>query len=270
MKKMVRSLTLVLCLALFAGMAMGSGSDSKDKESTKTTDKVEVSDSKVDETEIEESVTETETTTEATEANVVEWEIGETEVKTWKDSINVGHVAVMVPVVNTGNTNLYLSAGTIEIVDSNNALVDSISLVSVYPQVLAPGETAYYYDTRLFDFDTDVEYGCVPHVDIEEASVDLIRYEVSDVTFSEDTFSDISAVGRIANSTEEDESMPYVAIIPKDADGKPLCVLMSIPDKVKAGDTMSFSATALSLPDDITLDMIDSFEAYSYPHQFQF
>ena len=69
------------------------------------------------------------------------YEVGEGRVVTYSDSLGSEWVIISVPVTNTGDTNLYLSSGTMDIEDQDGHLVDSKSLVSVYPEVLQPGES---------------------------------------------------------------------------------------------------------------------------------
>ena len=181
-----------------------------------------------------------------------EWAVGQGRVLTYTDSINTTWAQVSVPVTNTGDRNLYLSSGTMDLEDAAGHLVDSLSLVGFYPQVLAPGETGWYYEETTLDAAPSSELTVVPHVDIKEATVECIRYEASDLSFADEEFGGIKATGRITNTTAADGSLVYVVLFLFDSEEKLVGQTFTILDgELKAGDTIGFSTQTFGSNDAI-------------------
>lgn len=199
------------------------------------------------------------------------WEVGQGRVLTYTDSINTTWAQVSVPVTNTGDRNLYLSSGTMDLEDAGGHLVDSLSLVGFYPQVLAPGETGWYYEETTLDSVPSSELTVVPHVDIKEATVECIRYEASDLSFADEEFGGIKATGRITNTTAADGSLVYVVLFLFDSEEKLVGQTFTILDgELKAGDTIGFSTQTFGSNDTINVDTITGYRLFAYPEQFQF
>lgn len=198
------------------------------------------------------------------------YEVGGGRVVTYTNSIGTEWVIITVPVTNTGDTNLYLSSGTMDIEDQDGHLIDSKSLVSVYPEVLQPGETAWYYEETMLDGSSGLELKVLPHVEVEKAKIDCVRYDVTDVTISDETYGGIKVTGRVENTTDEDESMPYVVVLMYDANGQLLGTALDIVDGLNAGEKKGFSASSLSSYKELKTSNIASYEVYAYPNKFQF
>lgn len=199
------------------------------------------------------------------------WETGDGEVFVGEDSIGSAWVQVAVPVKNTGSENLYLGAGTIDLEDMDGHLVESLSLVSVYPQVLKPGETAWYFEEATLDEMPSSDLKAVPHVDVKEASVDCIRYETSDVTISDNEFGEVKITGRVENTTEEEGTMVEIAAFLYDADENFIGIIYTYLDgSLAAGDKMGFSASSFANVKGLTAADVANYKIYAYPTQYQF
>ena len=208
--------------------------------------------------------------TEKTEpAKKADYEVGEGTVRTRTDSIGTKWIAVAVPVKNTGNTALYLSSSSVDIENADGTLADTVSSVSVSPQVLQPGETAWYYEETFFEGDMSGEYKAVPHIKAKEASVDCIRYEVSEVQVRDTDYFGAGITGRVLNTTEEDGDMVYVWAQLFDADGNLLESAFTITDgTLAAGEKTGFSVSVDNT--DIRASDIADTVIYAYPSQYQF
>ena len=190
---------------------------------------------------------------------------------TFTNSIGTNWVQIICPVTNTGTKNLYLSAGTMDLEDAEGHLVDSESLVSVFPEVIKPGETAYYYEETTLDEGMPMELNVLPHVKVKEAKVEPIRYETSEISVVNDDFTGIKITGRVENKTEEDGKLVYVTAFLYDADNTMIASAFTIlTDDLAAGDKIGFSMSAFSIPDYITAESVDHCEVFAYPQQFQF
>lgn len=200
------------------------------------------------------------------------YEITYSNVKTYTNSIGTTYAQVIVEIENTGTVDLYLSSGSYDLEDENGKLVASSSMVSTYPEVISPGEKAYMYEENMLDEAVDGALTVLPRPGVEKAKVENIRYSATDVEISSDKYGRIKAIGRVENTTSEDEDgMIYVVIILKDANGTPIGQIFTIiMDDLAAGDKAGFEASAMSLPDDVTADSVSSYDVFAYPMQMQF
>lgn len=201
------------------------------------------------------------------------YEITHQNAKVWVNSIGTTWVQTIIEITNTGSENLYLSPGSYDLEDSDGNLVTSRSTVSTYPDVLAPGEKGYMYEeTTLDDYSGDGNLTVLPRPDIELAKVDLIRYDVTDVTVSNDTYSGVKVLGRVENTTDETgDGMIYIVAFFYDESGTPIGSAFTIlTDTLESGAKVGFEFSGFSLPDDITADSVASNIIYAYPSQFQF
>lgn len=210
--------------------------------------------------------------TEPPESKGPAYEITYQNAKVWTNSIGTTWVQTIVEITNTGSTNLYLSSGAYDLEDANGALVTSQSMVSTYPSVLAPGEKGYMYDeTTLDDYSGDGNLKILPRPDVEEATVDLIRYNVTDLSVSNDEYFGVNVKGRVENTTEKSENMVYIVAFFYDASGIPIgSVFTILSEDLDAGAKIGFEMSGFSLPDDVTADVIADSIVYAYPTQFQF
>lgn len=288
MKKFSKLLALLLALTLFALMALGSGSssssDSKGSGEQSASETGAAAPSGQQEAEgaageadsAEEKAAEGSPQSPDPQAQQsakeeAAWETGEGIVNTYTDSIGSNWVRIALPVRNTGNTDLYLSAGTMDLEDADGHLVDSKSLISVYPQVIKPGETAWYFDDTTLEESPASPLSLVPHVDVKKASAACVRYEVSDVSFTDETYGGIKVTGRIENTSDAEESWINVAVLLYDENEQFLGVIRTyVTETVQPGDKIGFSATSLSNYDQLTVSDIAQYRIYAYPEQFQF
>lgn len=200
-----------------------------------------------------------------------DYEVGEGRAVTYTDSIGTVWVQISVPVKNTGTTDLYLDSGTMDLEDADGHLVDSKSLVPAYPDVLRPGETAWYYEETILEELPDSELKVIPHVDVKSAKISCIRYEVSDVSLTDQTYGGIKITGRVENTTSGDESFIYVVVYLYDVQDALLCQALTImTDTLKAGEKMGFSAVTWTSNDAITTEAVARYEVYAFPLQYQF
>lgn len=199
------------------------------------------------------------------------YEITNVYVKTWKNSIGTVWAQVIAEITNTGGKNLYLSSCSIDLEGSDGVLVKAMTMVSVYPQVIAPGEKAYYYDETTLDVTEPIELSAIVRPNVYEASVDQILLSVSDTQIAGDNDWGLKVKGRVENVTNDEFSSVYVAAVLRDADGKPLGVLFTIiSENIKPGDKIGFEASEFSLPDTVKIEDVISCDVYAYPFQFQF
>ncbi|MCR5230482.1 MAG: FxLYD domain-containing protein [Solobacterium sp.] len=257
MKKAMTSLSaFALCLCLCACGSSGSSGTAKEE-------------SKASEAAAETTEVKNETKEEVREEAA--WEVGESKAVVWANSIGTKWVQIICPVTNTGTKNLYLNSATIDLEDTDGHLVDSKSMVSAYPDILLPGETAYYYEETTLEEGAPSELSVLPHVQVKEATVNPVRYEISDVTISDETYGGIKIVGRVENTTEEDGKLVYVTALLYDSEDNMIASAFTILNNdLTAKDKVGFSISTLSVPDTVTASAVDHYTIYAYPMQIQF
>lgn len=268
MKKLLSILVVMaVCVSLTACGGGPSNVDSSTKETSKENDSVQADAPR------EEPIEEEPEQTKAEEQKGESYEITYQNVRTWIDSIGVTWAQVIVEITNAGSENLYLSSGSFDLEDADGNLVTSKSLVSTYPNVLAPGEKGYMYEeTVLENYSGDGDLTLSARPDVEKAKVDLIRYETTDVTVSDKEFGGVGVMGRVENTTDEAaDGMVYIVAFFYDESGVPIGSAFTIlSEDLEPGSKIGFEFTGFSLPDDITADAVASTTVYAYPLQYQF
>lgn len=203
---------------------------------------------------------------------VAAYEITYSNARTWTNSIGSTWVQTIVEIENTGTQNLYLSSGSYDLEDATGTLIAAQTYVSTYPDVIAPGEKGYMYEeTILDDFNQESTLTVLPRPDVKEATVDLIRYDVSDVAISNDPYSGIKVLGRVENNTDETDNMVYIVAFFYDSNNTMVGSAFTIlTEDLMPGSKIGFEINSFSLPDDITAENIAETVVYAYPMQIQF
>ncbi len=249
----------LIIVVLLIGIIAAAGSKSKDNApDTSTADSVSEKESAAQNSESTEK------------AKDIDYEIGEGNVRVWKSSIGSDWISVAIPVKNTGSKNLYLSAGTMDIEDASGAMVTSLSMVSVYPQVIQPGETAYYYQESTLEESISAEgLKIVPHVDVKASKVDCVRFTVSEEAVKTDSLNDVKVTGRVENTSDEAQNMVYVVANLYDKDGGLLVQQFTIlTDELQPGEKIGFSTSNLGYS--FSAEDVADFEVFAFPQQYQF
>ncbi|MBO5036860.1 MAG: hypothetical protein J6D42_07265 [Clostridia bacterium] len=203
---------------------------------------------------------------------LMSYEITDCRARTWTNSIGSVWLQTIVEITNTGTTNLYLSSGAYDLEDNLGNLITSRTMVSAYPNVLAPGEKGYMYDEATLDENYDGELTVLPREDIEESRVDLIRFTVTDTKISNDKYGRLKMVGRVENSSKEEQTgMIYIVAFLYDNTGSFVGQMSTIlTEDLAVGDKIGFEMSEFSLPDDITAEIVTDYVIYAYPLQYQF
>ena len=251
------SIVISLCSCDSGSQSRSSGNDSDVVSSVSSSDVTDKSENKLQEP----------------EKDIGPYEITYSNARVYTDSIGTKWVQSIVEITNTGNDNLYLNSGSYDLEDSNGSLVAAQTMVSAFPDVLAPGEKGYMYEeTTLDDYDGDGELTILPRPDVKKATVDLVRYNISDLKVSNDKYSGVKVSGRIENQTSEaTDGMVYIVAFFYDANGTPIGSAFTIlMEDIDAGAKIGFDFSGFSLPDDVTADTISDTIVYAYPLQYQF
>ena len=202
----------------------------------------------------------------------IQYEITYKNVVSWVNSIGTTWVQVIAEITNTGTAPIYLSSSSYDLEDSNGQIIASKQYISTYPDVIKSGEKGYLYDETTLENTINGVLSVIPRIKAKPAKVPCIRYEVSEISITDTDFFGPKMVGRIKNSTTNDEDGTiYVVAILYDSNKKPIGVLLDlIYEDLPAGEKIGFEATSLSLPENVTSNSIDSYLVIAYPNQYQF
>ena len=197
-------------------------------------------------------------------------ELTDVTTKVFTNSIGTVWVVGIATVKNTGNCDLYISNTGMDIETADGKLVDTMTLASATPTVISPGETTIIYGEQTVSAEGD--YKVVPTYKAVEAKIPNTRYEVSDVSLSEDDLmGTLEVVGRVENGGDEDQSMIEVVVIMYDADGKVLGVMTTYTDEIAAGAKGTFKMSNIGDANKVALAEIDHYDVMAYPGmQMQF
>lgn len=197
----------------------------------------------------------------------VKYEVGASTIDTWTDSIGSKWMKIAVPVTNTGTADLYLDDISVDIESSTGSLLETKSMINGYPEYLKPGETGYYYTATSRSF-SETNVKVVPNINVEKATNDVIRYNISDVSITTDQIYGVKVIGRVENNTREKGSLVEVVVLLFDANGKLICNANTyLLNGLEVGEKVGFSVTPFAFryftPEDVA-----SYEVYAYPYQF--
>lgn len=245
---MKKTITMILLAAMLAATGCGSESNITVGEGTWTEDKE---------------------TTEAVKSEPAS-ELVDVSTKVFTNSIGTTWVVGIATVKNTGNCDLYISNAGMDIETADGKLVDTMTLASETPTVISPGETTVIYGEQSVSADGD--YKVVPTYKAVEAKIPNTRYEVSDVSLSEDDLmGTLEAVGRVENGGDEDQSMIRIAIILYDAENKIIGVMSTYSDEIPAGSKGTFKMSNIGDANKVKLADVDHYDVIAYPGmQMQF
>lgn len=200
------------------------------------------------------------------------YEVTYENVKTYVNSIGTVWAQAIAEVTNTGDVPLFLNAGNLDIEDSSGTLVTSRSYVSAYPSIIQPGEKGYYYEEFTLDGYTEaVELSMITRPSITKATVEDIRYTVTEEALSNNDYGGLKFLGRVENTTDTAGTMVYISTVLYDAGGVPIGLMFTIlTEDLEAGSKVGFEMSSFALPGDITAESVASFVTTAYPLQFQF
>ena len=263
-------LVIVLCLSILPGcMTTSTSSNNNDTEATQNNapDKTDASSTEVP----TEAPAETDEP-DQTEATGTAYEVTYKNCIVYKNSIGTVWAHVVIQVENTGSDALYLGTASVDIEDSKEHLVDTLSLVSGYPQVLNPGETALLVEDTTLDEDPgETELNVIPHLDIRKATIDCVRFETLEEELYNADYVGIKMKGRVKNTSSDTQNMIYIVANLYDAEHHGIGQLMTIITSDLAPDEkIGFDLSCLSMPDTIKLENVASFEVFAFPTQYQF
>ena len=183
----------------------------------------------------------------------------------YRDESGVIRVLGIAWVVNTTDAPLALPACTMDFTDTNGNIVCSADSVSAYPPVIAPNESAYYYEK----LEPDLADTCDLILSLtvpEPTSADVIRYEVGEITINDSPYGGLVLSSQVTNTTAETGELVCVAVVLFGESDEPLAVVQTVlMEPLAAGQTVDFYIEDFLLPAELTSDAVTSVQAFAYP-----
>ena len=142
-----------------------------------------------------------------------------------------------------------------------------MSLVSAYPQVIKPGETAYYFEETILDETAKGDLKVVPHVKAEKAKVECVRLDVSELSVKDEEYMGAKVMGRVENTSSETQSMVYVVANLFDKDNKLIGQQFTIINQITPGEKLGFNTSSLTF--EVKASDVASYDVYAFPYQYQ-
>ena len=175
---------------------------------------------------------------------------------------------VIAVVQNTGDAPIYLQNSTFHITDAEGKSLASDTTVSAYPQIVAPGETGYYYAETYLE--TESAEGLMleftPQVSV--SAQQAVAYTVENPDLQDSRYDGMDLRVTLSNSTAQDTRHYCVAVLLFDAEGKLLGQFYDVPSvKVPAGGSAVLELSSYMLPDTVTKAEIADYRILAYELQ---
>lgn len=187
------------------------------------------------------------------------------------DGLGIVWLQTIIEITNIGSMDMHLFSGGYDLEDTEGNHVASRSMVACYPDVISPGEKAYYYENvPIEDVDAGTELVVIPNPEYAQAEVPITRFETPDFELHEDELSGLQMIGSVKNTSNEKTDTTCVACVLYDSKELPIGLIVApISEPLAAGDTADFEAGAGFLPDEISIDTVADTVVYAYPVQNQ-
>jgi hypothetical protein len=193
--------------------------------------------------------------------------------KAWKDSISYVHYEVVVEVQNVGTApaDVATSDDSYTIFAKDGTVLETGHFTYVFPQVIRPGEFAYYVDGSIFDQGTltDQVGKLDPSVSFGEADSPQTLFKVSSVKITQQPYgSGLQVSGVVTNSTSEDAAQPLVGVIFFNAKGAIIGALYENSlDTLRAGKSLGFK-TSYPGTSPLKPSSVAKFKTFAFDYSF--
>lgn len=175
---------------------------------------------------------------------------------------------VIAAVQNTGDAPIYLQDSTFHITGAEGKSLASDTTVSAYPQIVAPGETGYYYAETYLETESaeGLTLEFTPQVSV--SAQQAVTYTVENPDLQDSRYGGMELRVTLSNSTAQDTRHYCVAVLLFDAEGKLLGQFYDVPSvKVPAGGSAVLELSSYMLPDTVTKAEIADYRILAYELQ---
>jgi hypothetical protein len=175
----------------------------------------------------------------------------------------------MVEILNTGTDTLFLNKGAVDLKYEDGTIADKVRYITPYPQIIAPGERAYYYAQSILEgVPADAQLQVIPLPDIVRSENNIVRYQTAGVKVFDTSIWGLRASGKVEYSGEA-ELLINVAVVVFDLEGKPIAVLSDYV-LADASKNNKFEMSQWIIADYLKSKIISRFEAFAYPTLYQY
>lgn len=185
-------------------------------------------------------------------------EIVSEELQKYTDALDNSCAAYIAELKNTGTTAIQLNDISIDVEKADGTLLTTAELVSAYPNIIAPGETAYICEEVVngFSFENGIaleDIGtAILHYSVQEHdAVEPLPVSITEAALGE-SYGSLNLTGRITNDGDADLENVCIAAAIRDANGMLQNVIFTIVESLSAGETKGFEQ--MSLCGDMSLD----------------
>lgn len=211
--------------------------------------------------------------TEAPKKTGTAYEITDVFFEHGENSIGDDSYTGIVEITNTGSTNLYLKDCTFDFEDDNGHLLQTDdTMISSCPDIIAPGEKGYFYNSLggTINKNVSLENGLnfKPNVEVIKATGEPIDYEISDLSIVEDDLGP-KITGRIKNNSEKEDSV-YIQVLFYDSNNRVIAIEGTNVYDLGAGQQKSFDVSGIMLPDSIRKGNYSNYKVLARAHYYQF
>lgn len=175
---------------------------------------------------------------------------------------------VIAAVQNTGDAPIYLQNCTFHIADAKGNSLASDTTVSAYPQIVAPGETGYYYAETYLETESaeGLTLEFAPQVSV--FAQQMVEYTVENPDLQDSRYGGMELRMTLSNSTAQDTRHYCVAVLLFDAQGSLIGQFYDVPSvKIPAGGSAVLELSSYMLPDTVTKAEVADYRILAYELQ---
>lgn len=196
------------------------------------------------------------------------YELGDSVATAYRDADGRIWAMGIAEIVNTGDRPLFADYGSFVLLDGEDNPVMTVDSVAAYPQIILPGESAYYFEVVEPDLPDTSALQLAPQPLVSESQRDVIRYEVSDARLTDSLYGGLEINGKVKNTTSADGSLVCIAAVLLDGDGSPLGLIYTIlTEPLAANAEVEFNMESFMLPTDLKSADVAEIQYFAYPLQ---
>ena len=178
-----------------------------------------------------------------TQAQAIKVEIISEKVVKYKDSLGNPNAVYIAEIKNTGSKAVKLGNVSVDLEGTDGKIINTTSLVSVYPNVINPGQSAYICESVLSfgqKIALDQIGNAVLHYDVDETeAAEAPAVEVTELSITEE-YGEAKIIGRVENKSGKDLTNLYLAAPVIDKSGELKTFVFTIVDSLKSGEKRGF------------------------------
>lgn len=216
----------------------------------------------------EPSTQESSNASENTEPTVISYEITDQRLNVYRNRAEEFWGQVITAVTNTGEVPIYLENASFRISDAEKKSAASDTTLSAYPQIVAPGETGYYYAETYLETESADGLSLEFTPQISAFSQQPVNYTVEDALLQDSRYGGMELRVTVSNATAQDTRRYCVAVLLFDGQGTLLGQFYDVPSvKIPAGGSQVLELSSYMLPETVTTEQVADYRILAYELQ---